>query len=197
MIAVILKNKMIKISYRHKDIEENKYCIKINTMNEFLALFKSTKNWYNRSEDSNDIYTPYIENSNTAKVFETIYISHLKRISRKQVEKDYHDIKNIKIDYNAKINPNIEGTSKLILLDKANMIKIVRKKPKDKTTKNAVLITNDTREHFFKDCKETSSYSIYNKFEIHKKLDSEQYEKWKHLLNAIFEKQYIESKIYD
>lgn len=96
------------------------------------------------------------------------------------------------IDYNAKFESLVHGTSRLVRLPSVGIIKIVRRKGKASmhiTSMNSVCINDDIRELFFKDCKDSNEY-IAGVYEISRR-DSKLYKKWDEYMTSQYKNQFM------
>ena len=177
MVVELIKDAgMIRFKYRDGTEIENKYRIKIRSINEFLQIYKATDNWYKLDilgGNSDDIYAPYI--------------GKLKEAYDKIVNKRRIEYYSKNIDMNRKYRPNIPGDYKLVLRPKAGEIFIASRKNKDVVSKYTTFITNEVANTFKQDCKNygnTKKYILTNK-------NKEVYDKWASYVHNEYIKLYL------
>lgn len=177
MVVELIKDAgMIRLKYRSCEDKENKYRIKIRSINEFLQIYRSSDNWYKLDilgGDSDDIYAPYI--------------GKLKEAYDRIVNKRRIEYYSKNIDMDRKYHPNIPGDYKLVLRPKAGEIFIASRKNKDVVSKYTTFITNEVANAFkqaCKNCGNTKKYILTNK-------DKEVYDKWASYVHNEYIKLYL------
>lgn len=110
----------------------------------------------------------------------------------KELKVDIKPIKKAKIDYGRKFDSPASGKSKIIMLGKQGIIKIVKRETspsKEITSRFGVCVNDNLAKQFFNDCKQSYMYKDYGKYEIGKK-DECLWNKWENIIKEQYENQY-------
>ena len=120
----------LRISFSGR-IVEGPTKIKISSMHEFLSLYNSAKEWWFKSSDnSDDLYASY--SGKVKEAFDKI-------VASRQFDKKPQ----VKTSFPA----TIKGSSKVILYNSKDMIKVVpRKRTGEVTSENGICIPNSIRD---------------------------------------------------
>lgn len=163
MVIVELEDNWVKISFLGRGKTSAKR-FRLKTMTEFLSIYNATKQWWKKADcDANDvIYAPY--EGEVKLVFDKIALSHT--LKEGVVNKSFI--------------PSFTGKYKLINFKKSGIIKLVSRKPKDKTSPLGVCVSDDNGYAFLH---ENSTKQITQK-------DSpEKYEAWAIWMNNEYKRQ--------
>ena len=174
MYAEISKlDNMVRIVYRDNGETESCNKLKINSMGEFLSIYKSAPTWYNIN-GSDDIYAPYI--------------GDLKIAVDKLSEKRSAKYRSLDVDMQAKFTTGVSGESKLVFRPGSGTIHLALRKADEKTSSiNSLCIPNLVREEFISDCRKAGKI----KYVINRKTDEELFKKWGNKIRAEYIKQYL------
>ena len=163
MVIVELENNWVKISFMGKGRESAKR-FHLKNMTEFLSIYNAAKQWWRKADgDTKDvIYAPYEGEVKVA--FDKIALSH--KLKEGAIRTSFI--------------PAFTSKYKLINFKKNGIIKLVTRKPKDKTSPLGICISNDHGDAFL---------SVYGSNQITKKDSPEKYEAWSNWMDNEYKRQ--------
>ena len=149
---------------------ETKDHIKLKSIHEFLSLYSAAKEWwYKSSEDSDDIYAPY--KGKVKEVYDKIVLSrHLDKV----------------FDNEASFLPQTPGLYKIIRFASRGTLNIVKRKKREKTSRNGVCVDNETADMFYDSCRKSGDTDTIISMEN----APYAYNRWSKILDEEYERQY-------
>lgn len=169
VVDCIRSSDILVIRFSGSSIETKDH-IKLKSMHEFLSLYNAAKEWwYKSSEDSDDIYVPY--KGRIKEAYNKIVLSrHLDKV----------------FDNEVSFPPQTPGLYKIIRFTSRSTLNIVKRKKREKTSRNGVCVDNETADMFYDSCRgsgDTNSIiSMENAPDI--------YNRWSKILDEEYGKQY-------
>jgi hypothetical protein len=188
MIVEYVKNLgLLRMSCSSHPLDFNNPYVKVTDMSTFLKLSRSTE-WYKKpyiSNNSDDIYTMYVEGTIVVDLFNEL----LEDAQKKEMKPDTSKFKTTAIDLKATFPANVKGTS--ILFRKGDKIYIAKRSKNQKVSIDCIPIDDVKREEFFADTKASPLFK--GKYLIDAK-DEKRYKKWDSFMHNQFVILYVKNE---
>lgn len=188
MIVEYVKNLgLLRMSCSSHPLDFNNPYVKVTDMSTFLKLSRSTE-WYKKpyiSNNSDDIYTMYVEGTIVVDLFNEL----LEDAQKKEMKPDISKFKTAAIDLKATFPANVKGTS--ILFRKGDKIYIAKRSKNQKVSIDCIPIDDVKREEFFADTKASPLFK--GKYLIDAK-DEKRYKKWDSFMHNQFVILYVKNE---
>ena len=188
MIVEYVKNLgLLRMSCSSHPLDFNNPYVKVTDMSTFLKLSRSTE-WYKKpyiSNNSDDIYTMYVEGTIVVDLFNEL----LEDAQKKEMKPDISKFKTTAIDLKATFPANVKGTS--ILFRKGDKIYIAKRSKNQKVSIDCIPIDDVKREEFFADTKASPLFK--GKYLIDAK-DEKRYMKWDTFMHNQFVILYVKNE---
>lgn len=188
MIVEYVKNLgLLRMSCSSHPLDFNNPYVKVTDMSTFLKLSRSTE-WYKKpyiSNNSDDIYTMYVEGTIVVDLFNEL----LEDAQKKEIKPDISKFKTTAIDLKATFPANVKGTS--ILFRKGDKIYIAKRSKNQKVSIDCIPIDDVKREEFFADTKASPLFK--GKYLIDAK-DEKRYKKWDTFMHNQFVILYVKNE---
>ena len=188
MIVEYVKNLgLLRMSCSSHPLDFNNPYVKVTDMSTFLKLSRSTE-WYKKpyiSNNSDDIYTMYVEGTIVVDLFNEL----LEDAQKKEMKPDISKFKTTAIDLKATFPANVKGTS--ILFRKGDKIYIAKRSKNQKVSIDCIPIDDVKREEFFADTKASPLFK--GKYLIDAK-DEKRYKKWDTFMHNQFVILYVKNE---
>lgn len=188
MIVEYVKNLgLLRMSCSSHPLDFNNPYVKVTDMSTFLKLSRSTE-WYKKpyiSNNSDDIYTMYVEGTIVVDLFNEL----LEDAQKKEMKPDISKFKTTAIDLKATFPANVKGTS--ILFRKGDKIYIAKRSKNQKVSIDCIPIDDVKREEFFADTKASPLFK--GKYLIDAK-DEKRYKKWDSFMHNQFVILYVKNE---
>lgn len=188
MIVEYVKNLgLLRMSCSSHPLDFNNPYVKVTDMSTFLKLSRSTE-WYKKpyiSNNSDDIYTMYVEGTIVVDLFNEL----LEDAQKREMKPDTSKFKTTAIDLKATFPANVKGTS--ILFRKGDKIYIAKRSKNQKVSIDCIPIDDVKREEFFADTKASPLFK--GKYLIDAK-DEKRYMKWDTFMHNQFVILYVKNE---